>query len=339
MPFEKVEFDFPDEGEDSVEIEVEGSSALEMDNKDSQKPAPAKEKAKDKGEDSLEIEVVDDVPKEDRGRKPSTPPEDVTDDELENYSEKVRQRIKHFSKGYHDERREKEQAFREREELERYARKLSEENNNLKGTVGKNQATLLEQAKRAIAGDLAAAKKAYKDAYEAGDSDALVLAQEQMNTAAIKADRVNNFKLPPLQPAETDVKQQVEPQQPRKDDPKAAHWAADNPWFGSNDEMTSFALGLHTKLMKEGVDPKSDDYYGKINARMRKLFPEEFDVLEEEESAPPPRQKSNVVAPASRSVAPRKVRLTQTQVSLAKRLGVPLEVYARQVAEDMRKEQ
>jgi len=150
-------------------------------------------------DDEYEVEVVDDTPKADRNRKPSDPPEDITDDELEDYSEKVRKRIQHFSKGYHDERRAKEAAFREREELERLSQQLVEENKKLKSNVNKNQTALLEQAKRNVITDLESAKKRYKDAYEAGDSDGVLAAQEILTNANIKADRLNNFKLPALQ--------------------------------------------------------------------------------------------------------------------------------------------
>ena len=101
--------------------------------------------------------------------------------------------------------------------------------------------------------------------------------------------------------------------------------------------MTSFALGLHNKLVKEGLDPKSDDYYEKIDSRMRQVFPDQFEDYEPEPEAEKPRRQSNVVAPATRSTSPKKVKLTQTQVNLAKRLGVPLDLYAKKVAEEMRK--
>ena len=126
MPFQKVEFEFPDEENEKTNIEVEPSDAIEIDISGKQPEKPPKKEVTD---DEYEIEVVDDVPKSDRKRKPSAPPTEVTDEELEDYSEKVRNRIKHFSKGYHDERRAKEQATRERQELEKYAKTLIEENN------------------------------------------------------------------------------------------------------------------------------------------------------------------------------------------------------------------
>ena len=327
---EKVEFDFPDPDKQNFKLEVEG--------RESEKPEVEveEEKPAKSAKAEVEIEVVDDTPPKDRNRKPSDPPEDITDDELEDYSEKVRKRLQHFSKGYHDERRAKETAFREKEEALRIAQQLVEENSKLKGTVGKNQEILLDQAKRATNAELEQAKFKYKQAYESGDSDAVLEAQDALTSAKIKADRLNNFKLPPVQQPEKVVQQQQITQAPSADD-KAVRWQQDNSWFGSDDEMTSFALGLHQKLVKQGVDPRSNEYYEKINSRMRQVFPEEFSFDEPEQVEEKPRKKANVVAPATRSTAPKKIVLTQTQVAIAKRLGVPLELYAQKVAEEMRK--
>jgi hypothetical protein len=323
MAMEPVEFGFEDLDKQDFKVEVEGRASekeVEVEIPQDKKP-------------EVEIEIVDDTPPKDRGRKPSDPPEDPTDEELEGYSEKVRKRMSHLTKGYHDERRAKETAFREKEEAIRYAQQILEENKNLKGTVGKNQEVLLEQAKRATAGEVEQAKAKYKLAYESGDSDAVVAAQDDLTAAKIKADRINNFRLPTVQAPETEVqRQQTAPQV----DEKAVNWQQNNSWFGSDDEMTSFALGLHQKLVKQGLDPRSDEYYEKINSRMRQVFPDEFDTDEEVE-VEKPRQRSNVVAPATRSTAPKKIVLTPTSVALAKRLGVPLEEYAKQVALGMRK--
>jgi len=329
MPFQKVEFEFPDEQEtdEDLSLEIENSSAEEIN-------APPVEDAKESEED-YELEVIDDTPKADRNRKPSDPPADVTDEELEDYSEKVRRRIQHFSKGYHDERRAKEQAQREREELERLSQKLLEENKELKSSVNKNQSALLEQAKKNAVVEMEAAKKAYRDAYEAGDTDKVVEAQESLTTAKIKADRLNNFKLPALQEDDTPdtVGATESAPEPVQVDPKAVAWQEANPWFNQDIEMTSFALGLHNKLVQEGVNPQDDEYYERINSRMRQVFPENF-----EEEPKPKKRASNVVAPATRSTAPRKIRLTQSQVTIAKRLGLTPEQYAKQVALDMRKQ-
>jgi len=330
MPFEKVEFSFPDEQEESSDIEVKSSAAVEV--KTNNRGA-AKSEADDL---EVEVEVVDDTPKADRGRKMSDPPEEVTDEELEDYSDKVRNRIKHFSKGYHDERRAKETAFREREELERYTQQLVEENKGLKSSQNKNQTVLLEQAKRSADSELEIAKREYKEAHEAGDTDALVEAQEKLTTVKIKADRLNNIQLPSLQEQETSVEEVSTQPAPVPVDKRANEWAEDNPWFGSDDEMTSYVLGLHNKLAKQGMDLQSDEYYETINSRMRKIFPEEFEDIEEKKVTP--KRQANVVAPATRSTSPKKIVLTQTQVNLAKRLGVPIEDYAKQVAIEMRKD-
>ena len=338
MGFQKVEYEFPDEENKKPNIEIEDSSAVEIDLSGKKEEEPVESKTVD-DEGDFDIEVVDDTPKKDRGRKPSDPPPEVTDEELEEYSEKVRKRIQHFSKGYHDERRAKEGALRERQELERLAQQLVEENKKLKGTVSKNQEVLLEQAKKNVAVELETAKKAYKDAYESGDSDAVLEAQDKLTNAKLRAERVNNFKPKSLQGQETPVQQEVseQPAPAVTPDERAVKWAEENTWFGSDDEMTSFALGLHNKLVnQEGMNPQSDDYYERINTRMRQVFPDQFEDYEPEPEADKPR-RSNVVAPATRSTAPKKVKLTQTQVNLAKRLGVPLDVYAKQVAIDMRK--
>lgn len=308
MTMETVEFTFPDE-----------------DAKAEKKPVQV--------EEELEIDVVDDTPVQDRGRKPAPPPQEVTEDELEQYSESVQKRIKHFTRGFHDERRAKEAAQREKDEAIRLAQTVLEENKRLKSTVNRGQDALVQQATHAVTLEVEQAKRKYKEAYESGDADAIVDAQEALTTAKLRADKITSFKPEPVQD-ETPVVQ-IQPQSaPAQTDTKAQAWRESNSWFGSDDEMTAFALGLHQKLVKQGVDPRSDDYYERINARMRSVFPDQFDS---EPSEPKAKKAAPVVAPATRSTAPRKIVLTQTQVQLAKRLGVPLEMYARQVAEEMRK--
>lgn len=348
MPMEKVEFSFPDPDRDAskdIKMKDDGSAEIVIDgrrdpfenvpDKAGEKPAAKKQKAE---ENDIDIEVVDDTPKKDRGKKPSTPPEDLTDEELESYSEKVKKRLQHFSKGYHDQRRAAEQAAREKAELEAFTARLVEENKKLKGTVGQNQQAMLEQAKKMAERELEEAKAQFKSAYDAGESDAVVAAQEALTAAKLKSDRVNNLKLPSLQENETEV--QTQTTAPAVVDERATKWQQDNSWFGQDDEMTSFALGLHQKLVKQGINPRSDEYYEKINSRMRQVFPDAFDDVDEDDEPEDtkPRRKTNVVAPATRSTAPKKIVLTQTQVALAKRLGVPLEEYAKQVAMEMRKQ-
>ena len=313
------EFKFPDEveskkakTEEKVDFEVEGES-------------------------EPEIEVVDDTPPEDRGRKPmDEPPKEVTDEELSKYDEGVQKRIKHFTKGYHEERRAKETAEREREEALKLAQAVLEENKKLKGSVNQNQTALLEQAKRVVSNEVETAKRMYKEAYESGDSEKLVEAQEALTIAKIRADKVNNFKPTPLQEEKTPVQINQQPTRAAPVDEKLLAWQDQNQWFGSNKRMTAYALGLHEDLVSEGIPSGSEEYYRRINADIRQRFSDQFGA-EESVDAKPQRTKSNIVAPATRSTAPKKIVLTQTQVNLAKRLGVPLELYARKVAEEMRK--
>ena len=312
---EGEEFKFPDEKpqekEEKIEYSVEGDSS------------------------ETEVEIVDDTPAEDRGRPPmKEPPNEVTDEELAQYSDGVKKRIQHFSKGYHEERRAKEAALREREEAIKLAQQVLEENKRLQGSLGQGQQALLEQAKKVVASELEEAKRKLKEAHEAFDTDAIVEAQEALAAAKIKADQVSRFRPPALQPRENAVQPaQVAPQpapQPVQVDPKAAAWQDANPWFGQDEEMTAVALTVHRKLVEGGVNPQSDEYYQRIDARVRQLFPDAFSSAKS--------RKTSVVAPATRSTAPKKIVLTQSQVNVAKRLGVPLEAYARQVAEEMRKQ-
>lgn len=303
---EKTEFKFPDEQD-------------------------AKQEAK--GSVEFEIEVVDDTPDPDKGRKALPEPVgEVTDDELSKYDESVQKRIKKLSHGYHDERRAKEAALREREEALKFAQQIIEENKRLKTDLNSNNTLLVGTAKQNAELALDQARKKYKEAYESFDADAILAAQEELTTAKLKLERVTNFKPAPLQERENPVNiaPQTAPETPRAD-PKALAWQQQNQWFGNDEEMTSFALGLHEKLVKSGVDPTSDEYYERVNSRIREKFPENFPGLEEKSK----RTSSNVVAPASRNVAPKKITLTQTQVALAKKLKIPLDLYARKVAEGM----
>jgi hypothetical protein len=257
-------------------------------------------------------------------------------DEIEKYDEKVKKRIADLQTGFHNERRRAEEAAREKEEALAFAQSIAEENKKLKGSLNVGQTALLEQAKKVVSNEVDDAKRRYKLAYESGDSDALVDAQELLTSAKIKMDRVNNFK-PALQDEQNEVKiaPREVPRQPQAD-PKAARWQAENSWFGSDDEMTSFALGLHTKLIKNGIDPNTDEYYERINSRIRQVFPENFGLDNNEPEArqsSAPRQKSNVVAPATRSTSSSKIRLSPFQVTMAKKFGVSHELMAQKIAE------
>jgi hypothetical protein len=308
---EQVEFEFPDEKEAKAAAPEKGAS------------------------NEVEVEVVDDTPEKDRGREASEPPAEVTEDELESYSDKVKKRIQHLSKGYHDERRAKEAAAREKEEALRFAQQVYEENKKLKTYANQSNRTATEANKSAAEAELAQARAKFKKAYEDGDADLLAAAQEEIADAKIKINRVQDklVEIPDedtLQRENKRVYSEPEPAQYRPD-PKAQAWQRQNSWFGSDEEMTSFALGVHEKLVKQGIDAESDEYYEKLNRRIRQVFPESFDdeVVEEK---PKKAKPANVVAPATRSTAPKKIVLTQTQVAFAKRIGVPLEDYAKEIA-------
>ncbi len=323
MPeFEKVEFEFPDEKEEKETKQV-------------------KEEAVEAKSEEPEIEIVDDTPEELKGKSKEADVPAATEEELEKInSDRVVKRIQQLNRGLNYERDRAAALEREKEEAFRLAQLMVEENKKLKGSLNQGQTALVEQAKKAVELELATAKKKFKEAYDSGDADALSEAQDEMMAAKIKADRINNFKPKALQEEEKEVKipqQQIEPQ-PVAKDTKALGWQQRNQWFGQDDEMTSFALGLHQKLVKSGIDPRSDEYYEKIDSRMKQVFPDQFAEEDVSEDAEEPRQKkANVVAPVTRSTAAKKVTLTQTQVALAKKLGVPLELYAKQIAE-MRKQ-
>ncbi len=312
MTFQKEEFKFPDEVDS-------------------------------KKEDDLDIEIEDDTPEEDRGRKPSDPKfvEELDKDELDEYSAAAKQKIAGFKKVYHDERRAKEAADREREEAVALAQRLFEENKALKGRVNKTEGLAIGSFKQKAAADLEMAKKAYRDAYESGNTDALLEAQEAMTDAkmalANAANAEDNFKNRPVQ----EEKFVVQTQQPQRKvitpDPKAAAWQEKNQWFGTDDEMTSLAAGLHEKLVKENgmAYATTDEYYRRIDATMRKRFPEHFEDAETEveaDSRTPTRSKpSLVVAPASRSTSSKKIKLRQSQMNIARKLGLTPEQYAKEV--------
>ena len=311
---DKTEFTFPDEAEDKKSRA--GSKVVETE---------------------PEVEVVDDTPEQDRGRKPmDEAPKDVTDEELSKYDESVRKRIQHFTKGYHEERRAKETALREKDEAFRLAQQIVEENKRLKGSLSTNQNALLEQAKRSVANDMESARQKYKTAYESGDSDALVSAQEEMTSVKLKADKINSFRPAPLQEEENAVQTRQQVYQEPRVDPKLISWKDENQWFGENKRMTAYALGLHEDLINEGIPAGTDEYYRRINSDIRERFSDQFESGKQAD-AQTPSKTSNNVAPATRSTAPKKIVLTKTQVDLAKRLGLTNEQYARAVAAEMRK--
>lgn len=316
---EKTEFEFPDEAEEKSQ---KGSKFV----------AVEEDKPQDEPEE-LEVSIEEEAKGKDSD-------DEEIDEEVSKHHNKVQKRIEKLTRGYHEANRKAERAEKEREEAIRMAQAIVEENKKLKGSLSENQTALLEQAKKVVANELEEAKRNYRNAYESGDPDAVANAQLELTSAKIKLDRVNNFKPQPLQEKEFEVKTQQSEVQAPKVDAKAEAWAAQNPWFGNDDEMTSFAWGVHAKLVKEGVDPNSDDYYRKLNSRIKQVFSDRFESEndDDEDQRSVTKPKSNVVAPATRGSAPKKVKLTPYQVSMAKRLNIPLELYAKKVAEQMRNE-
>lgn len=292
-------------------------------------------------DDKFEVEIEDDTPPEDRGRKPMKESvEDPTDDELASYDEKVQARIKKFTRGYHDERRAKEEALREREAAENFARQVYEENKRLQQQLANGSRAYIETAKGAAEAELVAAKERYKKAYENADPDAIVAAQEEIARATMKAERAAAMR-----PHEVDERQFVQapvqqPQQPKLA-PRTQRWVeANSDWWGVDDEMTAAAMGLDKKLAKE-YGPEyvgTEEYFRTIDKTMRKRFPEHFGAQSQnepaEEEEPPRRAQkpATVVAPATRSTPPSRVRLKASEAAIARRLGVSLEEYAKQVA-------
>lgn len=309
------EFKFPDEKEASPANEVEMLA---------------------EGGD-VEIEVVDDTPEKDRGRKPLDKDiADPTDDEIESYSDKVQARIKELTHARHDERRRKEELERQMHEQERLLHYYSEENKKLKQTVNYGQEVFIDTAKREAEAQLDAAKRMYKDAHESFDTDAIIAAQEALTDAKMRLAQIQNYRPTPLQEENNEIQlPQSQPQQVQPDE-KSLRWQARNQWYGSPgfEEYTSYALGLHHKLVTAGVDPRSDEYFAQIDERMTASFPELFGQQREQpsqKSSDSHRKPAAVVAPASRSSGTKKIQLTPRQLSLAKKYGLTPQQYAAEV--------
>jgi hypothetical protein len=284
--------------------------------------------------DKPEIEVVDDTPEEDRGREPMPKEivEELENDELEEYSEKVKTRLKQMKKVWHDERREKERVERERQEALTAAQRLLEENRKLKSTLSNGEVSLLESYKQTANYEVEVAKRAYREAYEAGDADKLVDAQEKLSSATYRLNQLNSYR-PTLQERESEVEAQVQPVQTPQLDQKTVAWQERNTWYGSDPEMTASALGLHQKLINER-GPQfagTDEYWGAVDKTMRRRFPDYFGDEVVEKPASRESKSSTVVAPASRSRSPKKIVLKQSQLAIAKRLGLTPEQYAREL--------
>lgn len=293
----------------------------------------AKDEEKKASGGEIEIEIEDDTPEEDRGRQPLPKPlvEELEKDELDAYDDNVKTKLKQMRKVWHDERREKEAALREQQEAISLAQRLLEENKKIKNILTTGEKEYVTTVQNAAEMELQMAKKAYKEAYEAGDSDKLLEAQQAMQVANLKIMQAKNFKLPSLQEEEVPVQPApVQYQSVPRPDQKAEAWQERNSWFGQNRGMTAYALGVHEELRDNGVEVGSDDYYRALDRTMRKRFPEAFQssVVDDEQKPQGGRSKpATVVAPAVRSTASNKVKLKQSQVNLAKKLGLTPQQY------------
>lgn len=292
--------------------------------------------------DLLEIEVVDDTPEEDKGRarRPEgAEPEIPDDDEIAKYSEGVQKRIKKLRYEFHEERRAKEETARQLEQAANLAKHLMEEKKRMEEALRRGEQIMVENAKGKVDAELEVARKKFKEAYDAGDADALTEAQERLSELQVQKISAANYQ--PVYREEEPAQQQApryEPVVRPPTDPKAVEWAKKNSWFGRDQLMTDYAKHIHDRVVVfDRIDPRTDQYWQTLDTEMRKRFPEMFDEPEESQEPSVSRQKSpTVVAPASRGNAPKprtQVKLTSSEVALAKRLGITVEQYA---AEKMR---
>jgi len=294
----------------------------------------AKKPAED---DDFEIEIVDDTPADDKGR-PRRPegaaPEIPEDDDLEQYSDGVKKRISKLKYEFHEERRRADESARLRDEAVSYAQRQQEEITGYRKRLSDGDAAFVSQAQGRVKSELAQVQARMKAAYEAGDSDAFVLANTQLADIKNEEGRLASYRPPQPQQAATPAPAPQRPSVP-KPSPRAESWATTNDWFGKDAEMTALAFGVHERAVREGVAPDSEAYYTEIDTAMRQRFPDKFATSGE---STPRKQPGSVVAPGGRSTAatPRKVTLTATQVSLAKKLGLTVEQYAAQIIKEMK---
>ena len=306
-------------------------------------PDPDKDDFKASAEEKLQVDIEDDTPEQDRGRKSAGPINDPEDEELSQYSKDVQERVGKLKRGYHDERRAKEKAERERLAAEEFATQVYEENKRLKGQLKFGSEVFIEQNKSSAQIELDSAKKLYKEAYESGDSDGVADAQMAITKATLRIDRAEQMR--PIDEPET-YRPPVQEAKPNMS-PRTQKWVEKNSdWFGADDEMTMAAMGLDRKLKREYGDDYAgtEEYFRTIDQTMRKRFPEHFDTQRYEdddtsqkssdtdEETPRRAKPAAVVAPATRSTPPNRIKLTASQATIARRLNVPIEEYAKQVA-------
>jgi len=273
-------------------------------------------------DDSPEIEIVDDTPEEDRGRVKGAPV-DVTDEEIAQYSDNVQKRIRDLRRVYHDERREKEKALREHQEAIAYAKAIADENRKLQERLSHGEKYLIESTKARTEAELSQIEREYKDAYDAGDTDRIIAAQKRLSEIVVQKREVDNYVPTPLQETKVPVETQIPKVVP---DERTRQWVSQNQWFDADPVMRGAAFGIHDELVRRGYVAGSDAYFEQIDARIREEFPQKFES----------RRPANVVAPASRSASStKKISLKQSEINVARKLGIPLEEYAAKKAKLM----
>jgi hypothetical protein len=307
----------------------------EFDNDEFKFPDEASE-AKGKPEDKepeFEYEVEDDTPVQDRGREPMPKPlvEELEKDELDKYDDEVKNKLKQMRKVWHDERREKESAQREQQETLNVAQRLLQENKRIKNILSNGEKEYVATVQNAANMELEMAKRAYREAYDAGDTDKIIEAQQSLQNANYKIMQVKNFKLPPLQEEQFEVQPRQEQRQSvPKPDNKAEDWQTRNSWFGQNRGMTAYALGVHEDLKDNGVPVGSEEYYSELDKTIRQRFPEVFQGQQRSNESTARTRPSTVVAPVARSTSPNKVKLRQSQLNTIKKLGITPEQYVKE---------
>lgn len=311
------EFKFPDEIED--EIQEEEVVAVETDG------------------DDVEIVIEDDTPPEDRNIEPL--PDEIkqeleTVDKSKEYSKNVKDKFTKYKKAWHDERRAKEAAYREQQEALRIAQQMVDENNRLKKMIQAGEQEIIGSYQTSAELEVDKARKGYKEAYDSGDPDKIVEAQEELFKAQIKLDKAKNFR-PTVQNVESDVQiPQQRIQQPAQTDDRVAEWVADNPWFVNPQKapMRKYAEAYHAQLESTyGAGfVGTEKYYEAIDEEMKRRFPEELGDKDNADEKPKRTKPSTVVAPAKRSTASKRVVLTKTQINLCKKYNISPEQYARE---------
>ena len=311
-----------------VDVGEKEGAEIELDNNEQTKVV-----AEEKKEEKIEVQQEEEKPvveskKEEKSVEEKTEIKNEQDDKLEKYSESVKKRISKLTF-------EKREAERQREEAIRFAQAVKQEAENKYSKLDK---TYVSEFERRVKTNLEAVRTALKNAIESGNVDAQIVAQEQLASLNIDAARLGALKAreqnnAAKQDARRDIN--ITPQQTETPsvDPKAEDWASRNSWFGSDSAMTYTAFDLHKRLVnEEGYDPKSNEYYEEIDKRIRLEFPHKFGKVEDNstERAKPAQTVASAKRP-SQTGRKKTVKLTSTQVAIAKRLGVPLEEYAKQL--------